>query len=70
MFMLRGYRLFGDKIAKFRTTVKVYKNPWKLHLDIGQESAYTCKLSELPPGTSQWFSSLCATQRKYKVIGY
>ncbi len=29
-FMLRGYRSFGDKIAKFRTTVKIHKNPWKL----------------------------------------
>jgi hypothetical protein len=35
--------------------------------DMGRESAYTHKLSELPPGTSQ---TLCATQRKYKVIGY
>ena len=29
-FMLRGYREFGDKIAQFRTTVKIHKNPWKL----------------------------------------
>ena len=26
---------------------------------IGQESAYSCKLQELPTGTSQWSSSLC-----------
>jgi hypothetical protein len=25
--------------------------------DIGQESAYTCKLHELPPGTSRWSPS-------------
>jgi hypothetical protein len=30
MSMLRGYRLFCDKIAKFRTTTKIHKNPWKL----------------------------------------
>jgi hypothetical protein len=38
--------------------------------DIDQNYAYMCKLLELPPGTSQRHSSLCATQRKYKVIGY
>ena len=29
------------------------------HCNIGQVSAYTCKLHELPPGTSRWSSSLC-----------
>jgi hypothetical protein len=35
------------------------------HCDIGQESAYMGKLWELPTGTTQWSSSLCAKQRKY-----
>jgi hypothetical protein len=29
---------------------------------IGQESAYSCKLQELPTGTSQWSSSLCTNK--------
>ena len=28
-FILRGYRSLGDKIAKFRTPMKIHKNPWK-----------------------------------------
>ena len=32
---------------------------------IGQESAYTHKLPELPPGTSKRSPSLCTIQRKY-----
>ena len=34
--------------------------------DIGQVSAYTCKLYKLPLGTFKRHSSLCAIQRKYK----
>ena len=29
-YMSRGYKKYGDKIAKFRSTVKVHKSPWKL----------------------------------------
>jgi hypothetical protein len=28
-FMLRGYKKFGDKISKFRATIKIHKNPPK-----------------------------------------
>ena len=40
-----------------------WQRRWQLLVvDIGQESAYSCKLQELPTGTSQWSSSLCTSK--------
>ena len=38
--------------------------------DIGQESAYTCKLQELPTGTSQRSSSLCNSKGSTQITRY
>ncbi len=38
--------------------------------DIGQESAYTCKLQELPTGTSQRLSSLCNRKGSTQMVRY
>ncbi len=38
--------------------------------DIGQESAYTCKLQELPTGTSQRSSLLCTSNRSTQITRY
>ena len=38
--------------------------------DIGQEFAYTCKLQELPTGTSQRSSSLCTSKGSTQITRY
>jgi hypothetical protein len=38
--------------------------------DIGQESAYTCKLQELPTGTSQRSSLLCTSNGSTQITRY
>ena len=39
-FMMRGYTLYGDKVAKFRFTVKVHKQPIMLRPVVSKVGTY------------------------------